>query len=991
MEQYQFSAEKRATLESLPQPLAVYQLVDGQISALILSDGFCEMFGYADRAKAYEDMNSSVFSFMHPDDAARIANAIRRFINVGGAFDVIYRTRSRKGSMYQLVHASGRFTENSGEARLAYVWFSDEGLYSEDAVISVQGLTDSLSNALHEGSILKAIQYDHLTGLPSLTHFFQLAGLARETFLREGKVPVFLYLDLTGMKFYNRRHSFAEGDRLLQAVAELLIRSFGAEKCCRAGGDHFGVVTIGEGLEERLKTLFQDCRELNGGKSLPIHVGIYSGEIEDVPVSVAYDRAKLACDVLKRSYKSCWHYYDKGLRDAAELRQYILSNLDRAIEEKWIQAYYQPIVRAVNERVCDDEALARWIDPVRGFLSPAEFIPILEEAGLVYKLDLYMLDQILEKLTLQKQKGLYMVPQSLNLSRMDFDACDIVEEVRGRVDAAGIRRDMITIEITESTLGRDFNFMKKQVERFRELGFPVWMDDFGSGYSSLDVLQSIKFDLLKFDMSFMQKLDKGSGGKIILTELMKMATALGVDTICEGVETEEQVRFLQEIGCSKLQGYYYSKPLPISALIERYENGWNIGYENPAEAAYFESIGRVNLFDLAVIANEDTEGLHNFFNTVPMGIMEVTPDGVRFARSNQSYRDFLKRAFGFSISDRNVWFPSSEEGPAAVFLRHVRQCCENGGRALVDEQLRDGSTAHSFVKKIAANPVTGKVAIAVAVLSVSSADQGTTYARIARALAADYYNLYYVDLDSERFIEYSSPVGGEELAMERHGDRFFETVERDAMTRIYPEDRVPFLNRFTKENILRELDEQGVFTASYRLIDSGLPMYVNMKIMRMQPGGRHLIIGISTIDAQVRQETISEGKRREAAAYAGIMALSGDYLSLYSIEPETGYYTEYIATREYESLGFAKTGEDFFLQGTKDGKRTIYAEDLPRFLREFTKENVLRRIGEEGVFRLRYRLMIRGTARPVMLKIVSVSENGGARLIAGVRTWQERS
>jgi hypothetical protein len=175
MEQYQFSAEKRMTLEGLPQPLAVFQLVDGQISALILSDGFCEMFGYAERTKAYADMNSSVFSFMHPDDAARIANAIRRFISAGGAFDVIYRSRNRRGSMYQLVHASGRFIEDAGDARVAYVWFSDEGLYSEDAVIHGKWLTGSLSNALHEGSILKAIQYDHLTGLPSMTHLFQLS------------------------------------------------------------------------------------------------------------------------------------------------------------------------------------------------------------------------------------------------------------------------------------------------------------------------------------------------------------------------------------------------------------------------------------------------------------------------------------------------------------------------------------------------------------------------------------------------------------------------------------------------------------------------------------------------------------------------------------------------------------------------------------------------------------------------------------------------
>ena len=130
------------------------------------------------------------------------------------------------------------------------------------------------------------------------------------------------------------------------------------------------------------------------------------------------------------------------------------------------------------------------------------------------------------------------------------------------MDAAGLRHDLISVEITESVIGSNFEFMNAQVNRFRESGFAVWMDDFGSGYSSLDVLQSINFDLIKFDMSFTRKLDEGENGKIILTELMRLASRLRLETICEGVEKEEHARFLKEIGCSKLQGYYFSKPVP---------------------------------------------------------------------------------------------------------------------------------------------------------------------------------------------------------------------------------------------------------------------------------------------------------------------------------------------------------------------------------------------------------------------------------------------
>ena len=259
--------------------------------------------------------------------------------------------------------------------------------------------------------------------------------------------------------------------------------------------------------------------------------------------------------------------------------RYIISHLDQALEERWIKVYYQPITGAKSGKICDAECLSRWDDPEIGFMSPAYFIPILETARLIYKLDIYVLERILEKIKAQMAEGLPIVPHSINLSRSDFESCDIVEEIRRRVDDAGIARDRITIEITESMVGSDFDFMKAQTERFRELGFKVWMDDFGSGYSALDVLQDIRFDLLKFDMRFMQRFEEGDESRIILTELIHMAGKLGIDTLCEGVETEEQAEFLREAGCGRLQGYYFSKPVPYEVIIERFRNGTDIGYE----------------------------------------------------------------------------------------------------------------------------------------------------------------------------------------------------------------------------------------------------------------------------------------------------------------------------------------------------------------------------------------------------------------------------
>ncbi len=581
---------------------------------------------------------------------------------------------------------------------------------------------DKLEERLHD-NILKGNYYDLLTGLPGMSYFLDLAQGIRSRINREGGRCAFLFLNLSGMKFYNQSHGFAEGDRLLRAFSQLLTGAFGSENCSRFGQDHFVVLAKDEGLEAALDGLFKKWDAMNKHDCPAILVGVYPDSVENMDVSTACDLAKFACDAIRHTYVSSIKYYDTAMLSNAERQQYIISHLDQAIEQRWIQVYYQPIVRAASRQVCDEEALARWIDPQRGFLSPAEFIPILEDAKLIYKLDLYVVDRVLEKNRQLQEFGLHLVPQSVNLSRSDFEACDIVEEIRRRVDDAGLDRSLLTIEITESIVGGDFDFIKEQVERFRALGFPVWMDDFGSGYSCLDVLQSMPVDLIKFDMRFMQQYNHGDKSKIILTELMKMAVGLGIDTVCEGVERADQAEFLRDIGCSKLQGYYYARPMPLEQILERYRTGTQIGFENPAESGYFDAIGRINLYDLAVIANEEEDALQHYFSTVPMAIIEVQNDRTRFVRSNHAYRDFMERAFKFDISELTADYHETTGAPGRPFVDTLRQCCRDSSRSVFEATLPDGAIVHTFMRRIAENPVTGTVAVAVAVLAVTEAKE----------------------------------------------------------------------------------------------------------------------------------------------------------------------------------------------------------------------------------------------------------------------------
>ncbi len=982
MEKYQIPADELKYLEELPTPLVVYQFVDGHVFVLALSEGYRKMFGMPDRAEAYRLLNQDVLLNTHPDDAERLKDSIHRFITEDAPYDVIFRGKQYQGITDHIIHGVGKHVFREDGVRLAYVAFTDEGEYTGEEDMKAATLSSAFNKALYEESVLRAVYYDRLTGLPGMTHFIELAENGKDAILAEGKCAALLYIDLFGMKNFNDNYGFAEGDRILRAFAGLLKDTFGGYRSCHISADRFAAFAAEEEVKEKLPELFQKAKDLNNGRTLPIRAGIYLTSIEDVAVITAFDRAKIACDALPKTDNSAYLYYSTSMREFVKQRQYILSHFDQALREGWIQVYYQPIIRAVTGRVCDEEALARWIDPVKGFMSPAEFIPILEDAGVIYRLDLYMLERMLEKMKEQSARGLYVVPNSVNLSRADFDACDIVEEIRRRVDASGIGRDKVTIEITESIIGSDFEFMKEQVERFQALGFPVWMDDFGSGYSSLDVLQSIKFNLLKFDMGFLRKLDEGEEAKIILSELMKMATSLGLDTICEGVETEEQVHFLQDIGCSKLQGYYFCKPIPYDEILERNRKGIQIGFENPDESSYYEAIGRVNLYDLGVIASEDAKNLQNAMSMLPMGIIEFQGELVRLVRSNLAYRNFARNYLHIDFPVEGSEFSAFDDS----FMRNiVKTCCEQGGRAFYDDKMPDGTVVHSFARKIGTNKVTGRIAVAIAVLSISAPSEVESYADIARALASDYYNIFVVDLETNQFMEYFFPAGATEMVMERHGDDFFETAEKEARKRVYGEDRTAFFEVFSREKILEALDRQGVFTTSTRVLDdNGTPVYVGMKVTRLDSRGSRIIIGTSIIDAQMKQKQAVEREHRQNVVFGRIAALSGEYYAMYLIDPETGVYSECNVTEEYRKLGFDKSGEDFFLKSRADAQKVACPEDLPMFLEQFTREKVMRDIAKKGRFQIRYRIMVNGKPLPVRLRAARVKESDGEKIVVGL-------
>ena len=857
MDRYRFDDSSKKALEQLRTPLAVYQFLNKRVVTVLLSDGFLDLFGFNDREKAMYMMDHDMYQATHPDDKARIADAAIRFATQGAKYDVVYRTRFVDSNDFRIVHAKGEHVYPEDGVRLAYVWYTDEGPWYKDNNDQQLPLGRTLRRTLTEQNSGGVTNYDVLTGLPNMPFFFELVNQSRREHKTVDSKEAILYMNLCGMKHYNRIYGFSVGDNLLRRFAGILNKYFGQENCSRFSADQFCVFTQTDDLEDILKSIFKEFRSDKTGPVLPVRVGIYPEIYGLLSVSAECDRAKYACDAIRQRRKSEFKYFDNSMLAQAQLNHFYTDNLKKAISDGQIQVYYQPLVRSANGRVCSEEALSRWIDPAKGVIPPDEFIPILEESKLIYRLDLFVVEQILKKIKIHEQEGLYVVPISVNLSRSDFDSCDIVEEIRRRVDEAGVSRGKLVIEVTESTVGKDFEFMKAQIERFHELGFSVWMDDFGSGYSTLDMMHSIRFDVIKFDRRFMNDFTTDDRSKIMLTELTRMAISLGMDTVCEGVETAEQAAFLREVGCTMMQGYYFCRPIPMESILDRYRKSTQIGFENPDESDYYAALGRINLYDLAVMSNDDDEAFANYFNTIPMAIIETTSDHFKLVRCNSSYRAFLTKMLGSFPIGKEVGFEVGDGITSREFMSAMRKCAQDGTKIILEDKQPNGTVLHCLLKCIAANPVSDTRAIVVAILTITDAGKApVTFSDIAKALSSDYINLYYVNHKTGRFIEYSSDVELGELETERHGEDFFEASHRDARIALYPEDLDMFLETFTKEKILRAIDVKGAFTLSYRLMIDGVPSYVSLKAVRVKTDDDHIIIGLTKRNEYIETGTV---------------------------------------------------------------------------------------------------------------------------------------
>ena len=413
--------------------------------------------------------------------------------------------------------------------------------------------------------------HDSLTGLLNRDEFY----VQTEALLKKYPDTEFCIIcsNIKDFKLVNEIFGIEKGNQVLIRQAELMahIQSMRAI-CARMLNDRFAVCIPKEDIDEaEIENMINELKKefANNAFSLHIYMGIYKIADRHDTVSLMYDRANIAADTIKNSYESCIAHYDEHLLEISIEERHVIGAFDKALENGEFIMYLQPQVDSTG-KAHGAEALVRWQHPQRGLLTPYAFVDILENSGLIYKLDHFMWEKAAQKLAEWKKMGKDNYHISVNISTKDFYILDIYDIFINLVEKYDISPSNMNVEITETTLMSDLEKNMVILGRLQRAGFKVEIDDFGSGYSSLNMLKDINADVLKIDMAFLRESENEGKGREILETIITLAGKIGMEVITEGVETVDQLKMLSEMGCNNFQGYYFSKPIPAEEFEKKY-------------------------------------------------------------------------------------------------------------------------------------------------------------------------------------------------------------------------------------------------------------------------------------------------------------------------------------------------------------------------------------------------------------------------------------
>lgn len=438
-------------------------------------------------------------------------------------------------------------------------------------IIGVMIWLDMVNEKEIKRKIAQISTVDHLTGLTNGT------GLAAAMEYYMGHYPMkgysFVCMDIVSFSRINNMFGYGVGDTVLCTLADVVRDKYlcGA----RINADTFVfLIKTAEDMVATMERDFQWAIEMKMGpeylQMLSFKFGIYPIEENKVGFRQVYDGALLALKDAKRQAKQSEVIYDGNLRSTNELHTKIEINMMHALSKEEFLVYVQPQYSLSTNSCQRGETLIRWNSEFMGFLPPDKFIPVFENNGFVVETDFFMLTAAMELLERRQQQGLPLLTLSVNQSKVTITFPNYYERLQATVANFSVPLKYIELEITESTLENDWETIVPLIHSIKKMGFSVAMDDFGSGFSSLNTLRILPIDVLKIDKDFLQESDVSPRCSTIIRNVITMAKELDIQVVCEGVETQQQLDFLRTTGCDIIQGYYYSKPIPMADFVEKY-------------------------------------------------------------------------------------------------------------------------------------------------------------------------------------------------------------------------------------------------------------------------------------------------------------------------------------------------------------------------------------------------------------------------------------
>jgi len=413
--------------------------------------------------------------------------------------------------------------------------------------------------------ILNSTERDSLTGLYTRDFFYEY--VSRMDYYKDEPDMDAIVLNIEHFHMLNEMYGRKFGDKVLKRMADILVKTFEGREfiAARPDADYFYLyIAHAKDHESMISGIQEALSDITDIPRIRIRAGVYENADTAGHVEEKFDHAKFACDRIRGDYTRNIFFYSRELSDRDLYHERLIHDIDSAIENKDLIVYFQPkyFIQSDEYELRSAEALIRWKHPELGMISPGDFVPLFEKNGLIQKLDHYVWAEAARRIREWKDKYSITVPVSVNVSRVDIYDPELETRLRGILDENGLDADELMLEITESAYADDADGLAETVEGLRRLGFKIEMDDFGSGYSSLNMITSIPIDVLKMDMEFIRNMNKDEKSLKLVELVIDISDFLDVPVIAEGVEEKAQVDILREMGCEIIQGYYFSKPVP---------------------------------------------------------------------------------------------------------------------------------------------------------------------------------------------------------------------------------------------------------------------------------------------------------------------------------------------------------------------------------------------------------------------------------------------